>query len=259
VGNNLSTQFSDDPDTELFGDRTALLLRSHCTEENYLRKWELWLERLSGAKPLLSPVLLSPGRGTPSGSETSAIAVGGAGAAGIDNDNEGEELKSKRQEEAAWVLFGDLDKDPETKSYLKKKEEAGRAGEASPKRKGEGFNAKYRDVPRYAFFGAGELDIGSDDKAEVFVELDYNSKIAGGAGGIEKGESGVYIQKYPDLPYYAKISGNKLERIGLSRADFSNICGKEYLPFIMDVGLFGSYFSSKTNKDISFLRLFKTE
>jgi len=241
---NTSTYFSDDPETELLGDRTALLLRSHCNQENYLSKWERWLERLSNTKPTLLPVILTPGRRQGSGT----ISVSGAGAAG-DVKRAGDDLEETT--EMAWALFGDVLK---ASNYSQSELSAGAAGERI-----FGGTIEFQNWPRYAFFGAGEVNFDSDNKGQIFIGLNPSSLSAGEAGNARNRSGGVYIQKTPDLPFYTRLPGREMERVGSLETEESNFCGKEYLPYIMDIYPSGDAFSSVDKGDIDLISLFKVD
>jgi|GEM_PF-2226484 len=251
TGGDIPTYFSDDPTTELLGDRTTLLLPTRCEEDNYLQKWRLWLERLSNAEPSLTPVILSPGQGGPSGGPAPA---GGAGEEGpaVKGESEDEE----EGEELAWVLFGgDVE---EATSGFEEERAAGGAG-GIPKNEG----SVYQYWPRYALFGAGELDF-EPGSGEIFVGLSIRAaegRSAGGAGGVggsEGGSGGFFVQSSSRRPFYTRLSGTGLEKMQFGREgefDVSNVCGKEYLPYIMDIALSGQIGSLRDFDEL--LRIFR--
>lgn len=233
TGEGTETVFSDDPDTEISGDRTSLLFRSHCNQENYLSRWKLWLERLANSEPLLTPVILLPGTGVASG-EQGPVTAGAAGSNEDDATEENERNVDEPKEELTWVLIGGQKK---INNYYRKFL-AGGGGEVSSEGGEEAIedDTRYRYWPRYGFFGAGKVEFKPGTK-EMFIGLKLDEAgTAGGAGEI--GRSGLaYLQDYPNLPIYRRLTGSSLQRLGLLESDTADVCGEEYIPFLLSLAL----------------------
>ena len=227
-GESIIPNYSDDPATEILGDRTSLLLGSNCTEGNYLSKWELWLERLANAKPTLTPIILSPGTGQSSG-----------GAAAYNAVKEEEVAGKKEKDELAWVIFGGGGGKKISNYYQSLV--GGSAGAVPPGgREEEEPDSIYKYWPRYAFFGAGNLSI-TPGTGELYVGLNVDDRGAGGAGGTGSGTHTAYIQSSPNLPIYKRLTADSgYRRLGIGDNGVNNICGEEYLPFILNMALSGS-------------------
>lgn len=224
VGEEVNSGYSDDPDTELIGDRTALLLTSHCTEENYLNKWRRWLERIQNARPSLSPVIITPGAGRVSRSSS-------AGSAGEKVDNGAGLDEEEQRPKLTWVVVGDNLKG----SVYSQIQQAGTGGGVE-QADGEVLESSYRYWPRFALLGAGEIDIEPSTN-QLFIGLDIDDSVAGGAGGGTAGPGGVFVQNSPNRPVFKRLSGLGLENVEFEGIKSENICGKEYLPYIMNVAL----------------------
>ena len=248
TGEHLSTHFSDDPDTELFGDRTVLLLKNRCTDENYLSRWSRFSERLSDSPPLVSPGFLSPGhKDVVSPERSSQSAEEGAEES---EANEADDSESGKSEELTWILFGDRGS---VLNYFRDQLTAGVAGEDS--RDAELLSSNY---PTYAFFGAGEMELGPNT-GELYIGYNTNFTSVGGSAELYNESGSIYTQKYSDLPVYFRLSATDLKRFDIDPGGQSSMCRKEYLPYILDLRLFGNLNDLSGNQLDDFISLFKLE
>jgi len=94
----------------------------------------------------------------------------------------------------------------------------------------------YRYWPRYALYGAGEINI-EPSTGRLFIGLSPNRALAGGAGGgSSRYSTNVFVQNSPNRPSYTRLTGSGMKRLNFGGLRSEEICSKEYLPFIMNLG-----------------------
>lgn len=247
VGENVSSRFSDDPETELFPDRTALLLPDYCSEENYLQKWDLWFDRVANAEPSLVPLILTPPAGQASGREEVSGPAGGAGE--TNQPGEEPETEEEEQEELTWTLFGSEEGGEERSGTL----QVGAGGQVSGE---EELESPYRLLPRHSLFGTGKLsyEVGTE---EISLRLDIDPEVAGGAGMDEEPGGGVYVQCSSDGPVFKRLSTDGLKVSELTGTGGSGLCGEQYLLYVMDSSLRRELSSREDDDSDDLLQLFR--
>ncbi|MCF7890488.1 hypothetical protein K9M78_04645 [Candidatus Bipolaricaulota bacterium] len=204
VRNNGPIVLSDDPDTELLGDRTVVLLQSECKQDVYVDRWERWIKRINELEPGIFPLVFSSRNTRESGN-------GGNKEKEIDDG-------------LNWVMIGERSKDQLSSESI-----------------GEDFSSRFESgtiKPRYRFLGTAKFDL-EPNFGQLFIGRKANSSL-GGKGGSEgeaNTEASIYAQGFEGKTIFKQIQGKgELTPLTLpGQSEGAQWCGKGYIPFVSEL------------------------
>ncbi|MEF8798568.1 MAG: Calx-beta domain-containing protein, partial [Candidatus Bipolaricaulota bacterium] len=201
VRNNGPLQLSDDPDSSLFGDRTAVLLPASCSQDNYMDRWDRWLKTVKEIESGIFPLVFS---------SRDAREPGNGG-------NEEKEIDDGLN----WVMIGERSKD-----------------QLDSEGTGADFSSQFESgtiQPNHSFLGTAEFDL-EPNFGQLFIGRKANSS-PGGRGGSEgeaNTDASIYAQGFEGKTTFKQIAG-KGELTPLtssSQSEEIRWCGKGYIPLV---------------------------